>query len=116
MAHTATFGIHVTILVLLKGSYDSIGSRVLPDKAFLDFGYPCDGPGRGGTYDISLQDSFYLALFQILNSNSWIMFKTYQKHLLTAANLIDIYYKSTRKITLYEESSDSLNGWFKDYL
>ena len=28
------------------------GSRLVPDKARLGFRFPCDGPGRGGTWDV----------------------------------------------------------------
>ena len=28
------------------------GSRLVPDKARLGFRFPCDGPGRGGTFNV----------------------------------------------------------------
>ena len=53
----------------------------MPDKMEHSFGFSCDGPGRGGTCDISAWDSFYLATFWMLNSNTWISFYFHYKHL-----------------------------------
>jgi photosystem I P700 chlorophyll a apoprotein A2 len=53
----------------------------MPDKIHFGYGFPCDGPGRGGTCDISAWDSFYLATFWMLNTNAWIMFYFHWKHL-----------------------------------
>ena len=39
----------------------------MPDKMEHSYGFSCDGPGRGGTCDISAWDSFYLATFWMLN-------------------------------------------------
>ncbi|EEF37405.1 conserved hypothetical protein [Ricinus communis] len=47
--HIHAFTIHVTVLILLKGVLFSRSSRLILDKAILDFHFPCDGPGRGGT-------------------------------------------------------------------
>jgi photosystem I P700 chlorophyll a apoprotein A2 len=39
------------------------GSKLMPDKKrFFGYSFPCDGPGRGGTCDISAWDAFYLAM------------------------------------------------------
>jgi photosystem I P700 chlorophyll a apoprotein A2 len=46
--HALALGIHTTVLILLKGSLDSRGTAMVPDKAHMGFGFPCDGPGRGG--------------------------------------------------------------------
>ena len=51
--HSVSLGLHVTTLILLKGALDSKGSRLMPDKSTLGFGFACDGPSRGGTCDIS---------------------------------------------------------------
>ena len=40
----------------------------MPDKKDFGYAFPCDGPGRGGTCDISAWDSFYLAMFWMLNT------------------------------------------------
>jgi photosystem I P700 chlorophyll a apoprotein A2 len=39
----------------------------MPDKIHFGYGFACDGPGRGGTCDISAWDSFYLATFWMLD-------------------------------------------------
>lgn len=107
MAHHAiAVGLHVSSLILLKGSLDSRGSKLMPDKVHFGYAFACDGPGRGGTCDISSWDSFYLGLFWILNTDAWFMFYFHWKHL-------SIWEAST---SVFEESSAYLNGWFRDYL
>ncbi|KAL0315048.1 UNVERIFIED_CONTAM: Photosystem I chlorophyll a apoprotein A1 [Sesamum calycinum] len=43
-------------------------SRLIPDKANLGFRFPCDGPGRGGTCQVSAWDHVFLGLFWMYNS------------------------------------------------
>lgn len=57
----SSLGLHITVLILLKGGLEARGSKLMPDKMEHSFGFSCDGPGRGGTCDISAWDSFYLA-------------------------------------------------------
>ena len=104
--HSACFGLHVTALILLKGSLDGIGSKLIPDKSSFGFGFACDGPARGGTCDISAWDSFYLALFWLLNSEAWLLFYSHWK-LLTA---------NPSSMLKFQESASYLDGWFRDYL
>jgi photosystem I P700 chlorophyll a apoprotein A2 len=107
MAHHAiALGLHVSVLILLKGALDARGSKLMPDKVHYGYAYACDGPGRGGTCDISSWDSFYLAMFWILNTDAWLMFYFHWKHLAIWANATSVF----------EESSVYLNGWFRDYL
>ena len=68
--HALSLGIHTTVLILLKGSLDCRGTAIVPDKTSMGFSFPCDGPGRGGTCDISAWDIFYLAFFWLLNTVS----------------------------------------------
>ena len=77
----------------------------MPDKIHFGYGFACDGPGRGGTCDISAWDSFYLATFWMVNTNAWITFYFHWKHLTLWQN-----------INSFDESSTYLNGWFRDYL
>jgi photosystem I P700 chlorophyll a apoprotein A2 len=46
----------------------------MPDK--MDFGYSfaCDGPGGGGTCDISAWDGFFLAVLWMFISIGWVSF------------------------------------------
>jgi len=59
--HGIALGLHTSILIKAKGALDSLGTVFSPQKAFLGYGFACDGPGRGGTCDVSTWDSFYLA-------------------------------------------------------
>ncbi|KAJ6854120.1 photosystem I P700 chlorophyll a apoprotein A1 [Iris pallida] len=51
--HIHVFMIHVTVLILLKCVMFVRSSRLIPDKANLSFCFPCDGPERGGTCQVS---------------------------------------------------------------
>ena len=64
-------GLHTTTLILVKGALDARGSKLMPDKKDFGYSFPCDGPGRGGTCDISAWDAFYLAVFWMLKYN-WL--------------------------------------------
>eukprot|EP00669_Euglena_mutabilis_P009865 TRINITY_DN4679_c0_g1_i1.p1 TRINITY_DN4679_c0_g1~~TRINITY_DN4679_c0_g1_i1.p1 ORF type:complete len:398 (+),score=-74.83 TRINITY_DN4679_c0_g1_i1:887-2080(+) len=57
--HIHAFTIHVTVLILLKGVLFARSSRLIPDKANLGFRFPCDGPGRGGTCQVSAWDHVF---------------------------------------------------------
>ena len=72
--HAIGVGLHVSILILLKGSLDGPGSHLIPDKINFSVSFPCDGPIRGGTCDISAFDSIYLTFFWMLNTHGWITF------------------------------------------
>lgn len=105
--HAIALGLHITVLILLKGSLDGRGSKLMPDKIHFGTGFACDGPGRGGTCDISAWDSFYLATFWMLNTGAWISFYFHWKHLT-------LWPQNT--LFQFDESSTHLNGWFRDYL
>merc|ERR1719277_2928200 len=111
-SHAVAFASHVTLLIILKGSLDSLGTRLFPDKANLSYALACDGPGRGGTCDISAWDSFYLAFFWLLNCNSWLTFGVHWKSLLlqTSSFFKDPAIGPLKPILIFEESSQSLNG------
>jgi photosystem I P700 chlorophyll a apoprotein A1 len=72
--HIHTFTIHVSSLICLKAILYAQTSRLVPDKIHLGFKYPCDGPGRGGTCQISAQDHIFLAVFWMYNSLSIVLF------------------------------------------
>ena len=72
--HAIALGLHTTTLILVKGALDARGSKLMPDKRDFGFSFPCDGPGRGGTCDISAWDAFYLAVFWMLNTVGWTTF------------------------------------------
>jgi photosystem I P700 chlorophyll a apoprotein A2 len=104
--HAIALGLHVTVLILLKGALDGRGSKLMPDKINFGYGFACDGPTRGGTCDISAWDSFYLAMFWMLNTDAWLMFYFHWKHLTLWQNTV----------FQFDDSSTYLNGWFRDYL
>ena len=72
--HIHAFTIHVTVLILFKGVLFARNSRLIPDKANLGFRFPCDGPGRGGTCQVSAWDSVFLGLFWMVRPVDRIKF------------------------------------------
>ena len=77
MHHIHAFTIHIALFILLKGILYARSSRLVSDKFQLGFRYPCDGPGRGGTCQISPWDHIYLALFWMYNSLSIVLLATH---------------------------------------
>ena len=104
--HAIALGLHTTTLILVKGSLDARGSKLMPDKKDFGYSFPCDGPGRGGTCDISAWDAFYLAVFWALNTVGWLTFYWHWKHLAIWSG----------NVAQFNESSTYLMGWFRDYL
>ncbi len=104
--HAIALGLHVTTLILVKGALDARGSKLMPDKKDFGYSFPCDGPGRGGTCDISAWDASYLATFWMLNTLGWITFYWHWKHLAIWSG----------NVAQFNESSTYLMGWFRDYL
>nr|AID67446.1 P700 apoprotein A2 of photosystem I [Prasinococcus sp. CCMP1194] len=104
--HAIALGLHTTVLILVKGALDARGSKLMPDKKDFGYSFPCDGPGRGGTCDISAWDAFYLAVFWMLNTIAWTTYYWHWKHLA-------LWQGSTSQ---FNESSTYLLGWFRDYL
>nr|YP_636274.1 photosystem I P700 chlorophyll a apoprotein A2 [Tupiella akineta]Q3ZIZ3.1 RecName: Full=Photosystem I P700 chlorophyll a apoprotein A2; AltName: Full=PSI-B; AltName: Full=PsaB [Tupiella akineta]AAV80696.1 P700 apoprotein A2 of photosystem I [Tupiella akineta] len=104
--HAIALGLHTTTLILVKGALDARGSKLMPDKKDFGYSFPCDGPGRGGTCDISAWDAFYLAVFWMLNTIGWVTFYFHWKHLgIWQGN-----------VSQFNESSTYLMGWLRDYL
>ncbi|MBD2105334.1 MULTISPECIES: photosystem I core protein PsaB [unclassified Nodosilinea] len=104
--HAIALGLHTTTLILVKGALDARGSKLMPDKKDFGYSFPCDGPGRGGTCDISAWDSFYLAMFWMLNTLGWVTFYWHWKHLAIWSG----------NVAQFNESSNYLMGWLRDYL
>ncbi len=104
--HAIALGLHTTTLILVKGALDARGSKLMPDKKDFGYSFPCDGPGRGGTCDISAWDSFYLAMFWMLNTIGWVTFYWHWKQL-------GVWNGNTAQ---FNESSTYLMGWLRDYL
>jgi len=100
--HSLALGAHTAALVLLQGALDAAGSSFAPEKAAHGFAFPCDGPGRGGSCDISAWDSAYLAPFWALNTAAWALFYG--------------HWRSTAAAPHFRPGSGSLLRWFRDYL
>jgi photosystem I P700 chlorophyll a apoprotein A2 len=104
--HAIALGLHTTTLILVKGALDARGTKLMPDKKDFGYAFPCDGPGRGGTCDISAWDSFYLSMFWMLNTIGWLTFYWHWKHLGVWQG----------NVAQFNENSTYLMGWFRDYL
>ncbi len=104
--HGIALGLHTTALILIKGALDARGSKLMPDKKDFGYSFPCDGPGRGGTCDISAWDSTYMAIFWALNTIAWATYYWHWKHLAAWQG----------NMAQFNESSTHLMGWFRDYL
>eukprot|EP00962_Isochrysis_galbana_P062136 scaffold52076_cov1961-Isochrysis_galbana.AAC.3 len=104
--HAIALGLHTTTLILVKGALDARGSKLMPDKKDFGYSFPCDGPGRGGTCDISAWDAFYLAMFWMLNTIGWVTFYWHWKHMTIWGG----------NAAAFNESSTYIMGWLRDYL
>nr|NP_849044.1 photosystem I P700 chlorophyll a apoprotein A1 [Cyanidioschyzon merolae strain 10D]Q85FY7.1 RecName: Full=Photosystem I P700 chlorophyll a apoprotein A1; AltName: Full=PSI-A; AltName: Full=PsaA [Cyanidioschyzon merolae strain 10D]5ZGB_A Chain A, PsaA [Cyanidioschyzon merolae strain 10D]5ZGH_A Chain A, PsaA [Cyanidioschyzon merolae strain 10D]QFV16997.1 P700 apoprotein subunit Ia [Cyanidioschyzon merolae]QFV17173.1 P700 apoprotein subunit Ia [Cyanidioschyzon merolae]BAC76206.1 P700 apoprote len=115
--HIHAFTIHVTTLILLKGVLYARNSRLIPDKANLGFRFPCDGPGRGGTCQVSAWDHVFLGLFWMYNALSIVIFHFSWKM------QSDVWGTVTSNGAIshitggnFAQSAITINGWLRDFL
>lgn len=115
--HIHAFTIHVTVLILVKGFLFSRNSRLIPDKANLGFRFPCDGPGRGGTCQVSGWDHVFLGLFWMYNALSvaifhfsWKMQSDVWGSVSPSGNVSHITGGN------FAQSAITINGWLRDFL
>jgi photosystem I P700 chlorophyll a apoprotein A1 len=115
--HIHAFTIHVTVLILLKGLLYSRSSRLIPDKSQLGFRFPCDGPGRGGTCQVSGWDHVFLGLFWMYNSLSVVIFHFSWKMQSDVWGTV-LPDGSVSHITggNFAQSAITINGWLRDFL
>lgn len=106
VGHVECFCIHTTVLVLLKGLLLARSSRLVSDKGLLGFTYPCDGPGRGGTCQISPSDHGFLGAFWAYNTGSLGLF-----HFFWYAQALP-----WRQLDDWAVSATSINGWLRSLL
>ena len=114
--HIHAFTIHVTALILLKGVLFARSSRLIPDKSNLGFRFPCDGPGRGGTCQVSAWDHVFLALFWMYNSISIVIFHfswKMQSDVWGRVNSNGIAHITGGD---FAQSATTINGWLRDFL
>jgi photosystem I P700 chlorophyll a apoprotein A1 len=115
--HIHAFTIHVTVLILLKGLLYARNSRLIPDKANLGFRFPCDGPGRGGTCQVSGWDHVFLGLFWMYNSISIVLFHfswKMQSDIWGSVNSQGVISHITGNN--FSQSAITINGWLRDFL
>nr|YP_009391885.1 photosystem I P700 apoprotein A1 [Acrosorium ciliolatum]ARW60029.1 photosystem I P700 apoprotein A1 [Acrosorium ciliolatum] len=115
--HIHAFTIHVCVLILVKGFLFSRNSRLIPDKSNLGFRFPCDGPGRGGTCQVSAWDHVFLGLFWMYNSLSIVLFHFSWKM------QSDVWGSISPSGTIshigggnFAQSAITINGWLRDFL
>lgn len=116
--HIHAFTIHVTLLILVKGVLNSRSSRLVADKSLLGFRYPCDGPGRGGTCQISPWDHVFLSLFWAYNTISVVVFHFYWKMQSDVWGVYNAQSSSIDHITGgdFSVSSGTINAWLTNFL
>jgi len=115
--HIHAFQIHVTVLILLKGFLFARSSRLIPDKMNLGFRFPCDGPGRGGTCQVSGWDHVFLGLFWMYNTISIVIFHFSWKMQSDVWGTVDSD-GVVSHITggNFAQSAITINGWLRDFL
>jgi len=114
--HIHAFTIHVTVLILVKGFLFARNSRLIPDKSNLGFRFPCDGPGRGGTCQVSGWDHIFLGLFWMYNCLSVALFHFSWKMQSDVWGSVSA--KGVTHITggNFAQSAITINGWLRDFL
>jgi photosystem I P700 chlorophyll a apoprotein A1 len=114
--HIHAFQIHVTALILLKGFLFARNSRLVPDKANLGFRFPCDGPGRGGTCQVSGWDHVFLGLFWMFNTISIAVYHFSWKMQSDVWGTVDPD-GNIAHITggNFAMSGNTINGWLRDF-
>jgi photosystem I P700 chlorophyll a apoprotein A1 len=115
--HIHAFTIHVTVLILLKGVLYARSSRLVPDKAELGFRFPCGGPGRGGTCQVSSWDHVFLGLFWMYNCISVVIFHFSWKMQSDIFGTVDASGTITNMAGgNFAQSALTINGWLRDFL
>jgi photosystem I P700 chlorophyll a apoprotein A1 len=115
--HIHAFTIHVTVLILLKGVLYARNSRLVPDKSELGFRFPCDGPGRGGTCQVSAWDHVFLGLFWMYNAISVVIFHfSWKMQSDVWGTVSDNGTVSHITGGNFAASALTINGWLRDFL
>jgi photosystem I P700 chlorophyll a apoprotein A1 len=116
--HINSFTLHVIVLILVKGLLYSRSSRLVSDKLYLGWVYPCDGPGRGGSCQVSSFDHLFLSLFWCYNCIFILTFGVFWK----LQSDVWGYYDSIILILRYFSLGDFgilslfVNGWLGSFL
>ena len=102
--------------ILLKVCYLPEFSRLIPDKSNLGFRFPCDGPGRGGTCQVSAWDHVFLGLFWMYNSLSIVIFHFSWKMQSDVWGNVNSSVVSHITRGNFAQSANTINGWLRDFL
>lgn len=104
-------------MIFLKATLYARSSRSVSQKLYLGFRYPCDGPGRGGTCQISPWDHIYMALFWTYNAASVILFHSFWK---MQSDLWGTAAPSGAALNFMTASdfqvNQEINGWLRNFL
>ena len=117
--HIHAFTIHAALLIFTKGILYARNTRLVSEKLDLGFRYACDGPGRGGTCQISPWDHIYLIVFWMYNAFSVVFFHYFWK---MQSDVWGIYKTKMRNIMHitgigdYSINSRTINGWLSNFL
>jgi photosystem I P700 chlorophyll a apoprotein A1 len=117
--HIHAFNIHVAVLILLKGVLYARSSSLIPDKHLQGFRFPCDGPGRGGTCQVSSWDHVFLGAFWVYNCISIVVFYFTWKMSADVWGTVSAdggIYHLVAPFAGEGGTSIMVNGWFRDYL
>ena len=116
--HIHAFTIHVTLLISCKAVLYSRSSRLVSDKYLIGFLYPCDGPGRGGTCQISPADHIFLACFWMYNTISIVLFHFFWKNESDVWGINTRFGLSIQTITSgdFSINTTTINGWLRNFL
>ena len=116
--HIHAFTIHVALLIILKGVLYARSSRLISDKSELGFRYPCDGPGRGGTCQVSPYDHIFLGLFWMYNTVSVVIFHFFWKMQSDVWGRYNFNTTQVQHISSgdFAVNSCTINGWLRNFL
>ena len=70
--------------------------------------FACDGPGRGGTCDVSAWDTAYLATFWVLHTAAWFMFYFHWRTLSTCESTAAAFVP----LAAFTADTTTLSTWF----
>lgn len=120
--HIHAFSLHLTVLIIFKAMSHTRTSRLISDKLDLGFHYPCDGPARGGTCQISPWDHLFLSSPWMYNLTDVLLFHYSWKMqsdiwATTYPNINHPRYSITHITSSdYCTHSITINGWLRNYL
>jgi len=115
--HIHAFTLHTALLILLKGVLYSRSSRLIPDKALLGFRFPCDGPGRGGTCQVSSWDHSFLGAFWVYNSLAIVLFHFFWVSQSEVWGRVTGLGEATHLTSGdFSVNGSSINGWLRSFL